>query len=66
VNERGDVWRKSTYSADQGACVEINRRSPWVMAVRDSTDSGGPNLFFTVDEWKTFTYQVKSVDFSRR
>jgi hypothetical protein len=66
VNECGDVWRKSSYSADQGACVEINRRSQWVLAVRDSTNSSGPNLFFTHDEWKTFTYEVRRADFSRR
>jgi Domain of unknown function (DUF397) len=66
VNERGDVWRKSSYSADQGACVEINQRSQWVLAVRDSTNSGGPRLFFTLDEWKTFTCEVRSVNFSER
>lgn len=66
MNERGDVWRKSSYSADQGACVEINQRSQWVLAVRDSTNSSGPSLFFTPDEWKTFTYEVRSANFSRR
>jgi hypothetical protein len=66
VNECGDVWRKSSYSADQGACVEINRRSPWVLAVRDSTNSSGPKLFFTIDEWKAFTGQVRGADLSRR
>jgi hypothetical protein len=66
VNERGDMWRKSSYSADQGACVEINQRSQWVLAVRDSTNSSGPKLFFTLDEWNNFTYQVRSADFNRR
>ena len=59
---RDDVWRKSSYSADSGACVEITRRSQWVMAVRDSTDVSGPRLFFTIAEWKTFTCQVKNVE----
>ncbi len=59
MNERGDIWRKSSYSADQGACVEITKRSRWVMSVRDSTDAGGPKLFFTPDEWQTFTSEVK-------
>lgn len=66
MNERGDMWRKSSYSADQGACVEITKRSRWVMAVRDSTNASGSTLFFTPDEWKTFTCQVKSVDPGRR
>jgi hypothetical protein len=62
----GDVWRKSSYSADQGNCVEITRRSPWVMGVRDSMDMRGPRLFFTVDEWKMFTCHVKSIDSGER
>jgi Domain of unknown function (DUF397) len=66
VNEgalRDEVWRKSSYSADSGACVEIARRSPQVLAVRDSMDTGGPRLFFTLAEWKTFTCQLKNVGF---
>jgi len=59
---REDVWRKSSYSADSGACVEITRRSPWVMGVRDSTDIGGPRIFFTIAEWKTFTCRIKNVE----
>lgn len=58
----GDVWRKSSYSADQGNCVEITQRSPWVMAVRDSFDVRGPRLFFTVDEWKMFTRTVQGIE----
>ena len=61
----GSVWRKSSYSADQGACVEITQRSPWVMAVRDSTDVSGPRLFFTLAEWSIFTCLVKSVSSGR-
>jgi Domain of unknown function (DUF397) len=60
---RDDVWRKSSYSADSGACVEIARKSPRVLAVRDSMDAGGPLLFFTLVEWKTFTCQLKNVGF---
>lgn len=66
MDELGDTWRKSSYSADQGACVEITQRSRWVMAVRDSTDVGGPRLSFTLDKWKTFTCEVKTVGLSRR
>ena len=55
------MWRKSSYSADQGACVEINQKSPWVVAVRDSMNVSGPRLVFTLAEWKTFMYHVKNV-----
>ena len=60
-----DVWRKSSYSADQGACVEIAQRSPREMAVRDSTDVSGPRLFFSLVQWNTFTCLVKSIESSR-
>lgn len=56
-----DLWRKSSYSADQGACIEINQKSPWMIAVRDSMDISGPRLFFSLADWKTFTCQVKYV-----
>ena len=56
---RGDAWRKSSYSADQGACVEITQSPPLGMAVRDSTDAGGPRLLFTAAGWQAFTRKVK-------
>lgn len=62
----GDVWRKSSYSADQGNCVEITQGSSWVMAVRDSMDISGPQLFFTVDEWKMFTRTMKGIESGER
>lgn len=59
---RGDVWRKSSYSADSGACVEIIQSSQCLMAVRDSTDINGPRLFFTLGKWNKFTRELKSVE----
>lgn len=38
-------WRKSRESAQQGACIEMARRSDQVL-VRDSKDPGGPVLSF--------------------
>jgi hypothetical protein len=42
------VWRKSSYSsANGGACVEVARNLPGVVAVRDSKNLAGPALAVT-------------------
>lgn len=57
-------WRKSSYSGSNGgACVEVARNLPGVVAVRDSKDPDGPNLAFTPDEWLAFTAGVKASEF---
>ena len=49
----GATWRKSSYSSGNGgACVEIARNLPGVVAVRDSKDPGGPGLAFAPDQWR--------------
>lgn len=53
------AWRKSTYSNNGGACVEVARGVPDVVAVRDSKDPDGPKLAFAPAEWKAFTSTVK-------
>lgn len=53
-------WRKSSYSANNGYCVEV-----WPLAavpavlVRDSKDPDGPVLEFTAAQWRAFTERVK-------
>jgi Domain of unknown function (DUF397) len=47
-------WRKSSYSSNNGNCVEVARNLPGVVAVRDSKDAAGPALVFTADEWRAF------------
>ncbi len=62
-NLDGAVWRKSTFSGDNGgACVEVARK-PGVIAVRDSKDPDGPKLAFTPAEWAAFTAGVKAGEF---
>lgn len=51
-------WRKSTYSGDQGACVEINTTQPHTIHIRDSKNPTGPTLTFTPTAWTTFTKAV--------
>jgi hypothetical protein len=38
VPHNSDKWRKSTFTQDQGACVELHPQG----AIRDSKDPGGP------------------------
>jgi hypothetical protein len=53
------AWRKSTYSNNGGACVEVSRNLPGVVAVRDSKDPDGPKLAFTPGQWMAFTSTMR-------
>jgi hypothetical protein len=53
------VWRKSGYSNNGGACVEVARNLTGIVAVRDSKDPHGPALIFTPADWEVFIAGVK-------
>jgi Domain of unknown function (DUF397) len=53
------LWRKSSYSAQNGACAEVAANGT-VVAVRDNKDPGGPHLEFTPAGWRTFAARLKS------
>jgi hypothetical protein len=53
------IWHKSGYSNNGGACVEVARNLPGIVAVRDSKDSDGPALIFTPADWEAFTAALK-------
>jgi len=56
-------WRKSSFSnANGGACVEVARNLPGVVAVRDSKDPRGPELIFEPDQWAAFIGGIKAGD----
>ncbi len=57
------IWRKSARSNNGGACVEVARNLPGIVAVRDSKDPHGPKLAFARAEWETFTASVKTGEF---
>jgi len=60
----GAVWRKSSYSGNNGGnCVEVARNMPEIVAVRDSKDPQGPGLVFTPDQWQAFAAAVKAGEF---
>ncbi|XVS64736.1 DUF397 domain-containing protein [Actinosynnema sp. CA-299493] len=46
-------WTKSSYSADNGNCVEV-AATDTVIGVRDSKNAGGPALSFPAARWAGF------------
>ena len=55
-------WHTSSYSQDaNGACVEVARNLPGIVAVRDSKNPTGPALVIDTQAWHTFTSQLKSL-----
>jgi hypothetical protein len=53
------AWQKSSYSSQDGNCVEVARNLPGVVAVRDSKDAEGPSLVFTAYDWNMFVAAVR-------
>jgi Domain of unknown function (DUF397) len=56
-------WRKSTYSSDDGNCVEVADLDGSARAVRDSKDPSGGHLTLTTAQWAVFTAGVQSGQF---
>jgi hypothetical protein len=52
-------WHKSSYSGQNGNCVEVARNLPGVVAVRDSKDPDGPVLVVTRKGWEEFLSALK-------
>ena len=59
------VWRKSRRSQQSGACVEVARNLPGIVAVRDSKHRDGPVLTFALPEWRSFISGIKAGQPSR-
>jgi hypothetical protein len=51
-------WRKASYSASNGGCVEVADHDRRVL-VRDTQDRTGPVLTFAPGAWRRFADQVK-------
>ena len=52
-------WRKSSYSVENGTCVEVAIASP-VVGVRDSKNTQARHLTLTTVGWARFVGTVKN------
>jgi len=53
------VWHKSSYSSQDGNCVEV-AITDTVVGVRDSKEPGGGMLTYTREGWREFIRKVKT------
>jgi Domain of unknown function (DUF397) len=49
-----EAWKKSSYSAANGDCIEVATTRDEIIAVRDSKDPKGPVLSFAKESWASF------------
>ena len=59
LDHRRAVWRKSTRTNGQGACVEVAHLDV-VVGVRDSKDRTGLVLAFDATDWRAFLAAVRA------
>lgn len=52
-------WRKSSYSSQDGNCVEVAANLPAYVAARDSKDPAGPALMIPRDTWRCFIQTLR-------
>jgi hypothetical protein len=52
-------WKKSSYSAANGDCVEVVHLPNGNIGIRDSKDQSKSPLRFAPAEWRTFVEGVK-------
>ncbi|MEU5524640.1 DUF397 domain-containing protein [Streptomyces sp. NPDC047860] len=57
VSEIVGPFRKSSYSSQQGECVEVAETAPGGRVVRDGKVEGGPLLSVSRESWRAFLGQ---------
>lgn len=65
VMPRGISWKKSSYSAANGNCVEVARPGAGYIWVRDSKNAALPALGFPPASWQAFLSDLKGAKDSR-
>lgn len=60
----GAQWCKSSCSSANGACVEVAKNLPGIVAIRDSKDPDGPKLLISSADWRTFIIGIVGGDLS--
>ena len=60
----GVAWRKSTYSNDNGDCIEVGDGLVGSVPVRDSKDPSGPVLLFPAAAFEAFVNAVRTGEFN--
>ncbi len=53
-------WHKSSYSSQDGNCVEVARNLPGLVAIRDSKSPDGPNLLVSPAAWRAFLLTLRA------
>jgi hypothetical protein len=53
-------WQKSSYSSQDGNCVEVARDLPGLVAVRDSKEPDGAMLVVSRETWRVFIRKVRA------
>jgi Domain of unknown function (DUF397) len=52
-------WRKSSYSGQDGNCVEVARNLPGLVAVRDSKEPDVAKLVVSRKTWRAFILALR-------
>jgi hypothetical protein len=63
----GMLWKKSTWSAANGHCVEVAQLPGSSVGVRNSRDCapGRPVLMFSQEDWDAFVLGINANDFDQ-
>jgi len=64
-NTIGLIWRTSSRSGTNGACVEVAFLPNGNVAVRDSKDHAKAPHIYTATEWQAFIAGVKDGEFDQ-
>jgi uncharacterized protein DUF397 len=53
-------WQKSSYSGQDGNCVEVARNLPGIVAIRDSKELDATRLVISRQSWQVFVSSLQN------